>query len=574
MSSVSSLFNSPVKKIQENIYPLIKSISLKRKRSDSPCISERLKFSSQSPPASPRTVDRPFQSPKTSKLLSKTLSKLERDLKDLINNTNDAPSDMVAGFAKDKIKGLIECILHKTIQIKLTHRDIVYVEEEFRILISKCKSKSDIALEYVEKTFAHFVNVINPVSRMLSTIDFDLDEFLKQVTSAEQSARQHNVNSELPQYILKKIVLGTMPASNVLSSQVNKSNSKPSPSDFEIIKAISRGAYGRVFLARHRTTNIQLALKYYNKAELSQRNRLEDAIFERNILGFLDHPCIVSIAGSFETLNHLVIAMEFLPGGDCGTMLNMATALDTNSARFYISEAIAGVSYLHAHGIVHRDLKPENLLITRDGHIKVSDFGLSRININNQDEESSEDRLCGTPGYIAPETILYRCYNESVDWWALGIILYQFLIGCTPFIGETPTEVFEETVKGELEWPDPEEWPVDADTKNLINGLLIKNHYLRLTGEQTRSHVFLKGIDWDNVESQVPPYIPQLEDDQDTSNFESREESYRSDSTISESDTEPMAGERSFDCYSPTFKRIVDGKCLNDSSRGGSSPFH
>ncbi|UYV67674.1 MAST4 [Cordylochernes scorpioides] len=91
-----------------------------------------------------------------------------------------------------------------------------------------------------------------------------------------------------------------------------------------------------------------------------------DAIFERNILEFLDHPCIVSIAGSFETSNHLMIAMEFLPGGDYGTMLNMATALDTNSARFYISEAIAGVSYLHAHGIVHRDLKPENLLISRD----------------------------------------------------------------------------------------------------------------------------------------------------------------------------------------------------------------
>ena len=148
-------------------------------------------------------------------------------------------------------------------------------------------------------------------------------------------------------------------------------------------------------------------------------------------------------------------------------------------SRFYFAETVLAVEYLHSFGIVHRDLKPDNLLITALGHIKLTDFGLSKMGlmslatnlyegyIDTETKQFSDKQVFGTPEYIAPEVILRRGYGKPVDWWSMGIILYEFLIGCVPFFGETPEELFGHTVHDEIEWPEEEDWPVAAEAKEV-----------------------------------------------------------------------------------------------------------
>ena len=148
-------------------------------------------------------------------------------------------------------------------------------------------------------------------------------------------------------------------------------------------------------------------------------------------------------------------------------------------SRFYFAETVLAVEYLHSFGIVHRDLKPDNLLITALGHIKLTDFGLSKMGlmslatnlyegyIDKETRQFSDKQVFGTPEYIAPEVILRQGYGKPVDWWSMGIILYEFLIGCVPFFGETPEELFGHTVHDEIEWPEEEDWPVAAEAKEV-----------------------------------------------------------------------------------------------------------
>jgi serine/threonine protein kinase len=168
--------------------------------------------------------------------------------------------------------------------------------------------------------------------------------------------------------------------------------------------------------------------------------------------------------------------------------------------RFYFAETVLAVEYLHSFGIVHRDLKPDNLLITALGHIKLTDFGLSKMGlmslatnlyegyIDKETKQFSDKQVFGTPEYIAPEVILRQGYGKPVDWWSMGIILYEFLIGCVPFFGETPEELFAHTVNDDIDWPDDEDWPVQSEAKELITFLLQQNPLDRLgTGEAALS---------------------------------------------------------------------------------------
>ena len=162
------------------------------------------------------------------------------------------------------------------------------------------------------------------------------------------------------------------------------------------------------------------------------------------------------------------------------------------SFRFYFAETVLAVEYLHSFGIVHRDLKPDNLLITALGHIKLTDFGLSKMGlmslatnlyegyIDKETKQFSDKQVFGTPEYIAPEVILRQGYGKPVDWWSMGIILYEFLIGCVPFFGETPEELFAHTVNDDIEWPDDDDWPVQTEAKELITFLLQQNPLDRL----------------------------------------------------------------------------------------------
>lgn len=311
----------------------------------------------------------------------------------------------------------------------------------------------------------------------------------------------------------------------------------PSEADFEELKLISNGAYGAVFLVKHKQTRQRFAMKKISKNNLILRNQVEQVFAERDILSFADNPFVVSMCCSFESKKYLCLVMEYVEGGDCATLLKNIGPLPSDMARFYFAETVLAVEYLHSYGIVHRDLKPDNLLITALGHIKLTDFGLSKMGLmslattlyegyigDRETRQFSDKQVYGTPEYIAPEVILRQGYGKPVDWWSMGIILYEFLIGCVPFFGETPEELFAHTVNDDIEWPNTEDWVVAEDAKDLITALLQQNPRDRLgTGgaHEVKEHCYFTAVDWNSLLRQKAEFVPQLANEEDTSYFDS-----------------------------------------------------
>ncbi|XP_073513616.1 microtubule-associated serine/threonine-protein kinase 4-like [Phyllobates terribilis] len=307
---------------------------------------------------------------------------------------------------------------------------------------------------------------------------------------------------------------------------------QPHKSDYGTSKLISSGSFGAVYLAHHKDSHQIFALKKMFKRNLNTPKRVALAFLERDILTFADCPFVVSMLCSFPTKSHLCMVMEYVGGGDCETLLSTRGPLSVPLARLYFGEAVLAVEYLHSYGVVHRDLKPDNLLITSAGHIKVTDFGISKVGVmipkTNTYKELAEDitrefldrELCGTPYYIAPEVILKEGYGRPVDWWSMGIILHKFLTGSVPFDGDSVAELYDRIVIGDIIW-DCNSAPT-PNAQNLITELLRTNPADRLgTGGslEIKSHPFLSDLDFNNLLSQKPEYIPQLASDVDNSLF-------------------------------------------------------
>ncbi|XP_073525208.1 microtubule-associated serine/threonine-protein kinase 1-like isoform X1 [Phyllobates terribilis] len=304
-----------------------------------------------------------------------------------------------------------------------------------------------------------------------------------------------------------------------------------------------------IYLANHKDSHQVFAMKKMDKWKLNTPKKVEWAFQERDILTFADCPFVVSMLCSFPTRSHLCMVMEYVGGGDCRTLLNTRGPLPVPLARLYFAEAVLAVEYLHSYGVVHRDLKPSNLLITSSGHIKVTDFGISKVgvmipktNIYKQlagdiTREFLDDESCGTPSYLAPEVILKNGYGRPIDWWSMGIILYEFLVGFVPFYGDSRTELYKNVVSGDVVW---DRYPVPPFlAQNLITKLLRKNpaHRLGTAGAfEIKGHPFLSDLDFDNLGSQKTEYVSQLVSDMDTSSSNSTSSSISSSSSFNFSD--------------------------------------
>ncbi|KAB2011899.1 hypothetical protein ES319_D09G051700v1 [Gossypium barbadense] len=320
--------------------------------------------------------------------------------------------------------------------------------------------------------------------------------------------------------------------------------------DFEIIKPISRGAFGRVFLARKRATGDLFAIKVLKKADMIRKNAVESILAERNILISVRNPFVVRFFYSFTCRENLYLVMEYLNGGDLYSLLRNLGCLDEDMGRVYIAEVVLALEYLHSLNVIHRDLKPNNLLIGQDGHIKLTDFGLSKVGLINstddlsgpsfgsrgltEDDEPKEQispkrerrqkhSVVGTPDYLAPEILLGMGHGATADWWSVGIILFELLVGLPPFNAETPPLIFDNIMNRNIPWPKvPEEMSYEA--YDLIDKLLTENPVQRLgaTGaSEVKQHVFFKDINWSTLARQKAMFIPSTEA-HDTSYFMSR----------------------------------------------------
>uniref|UniRef100_A0A8C8TQJ2 non-specific serine/threonine protein kinase n=1 Tax=Peromyscus maniculatus bairdii TaxID=230844 RepID=A0A8C8TQJ2_PERMB len=412
-----------------------------------------------------------------------------------------ALADGVLGFIHHQIVELARDCLAKSGEALVTSRYFLEMQDKLERLLQDAHERSDSAeVGFIVQLVRKLLIIISRPARLLECLEFDPEEFYHLLEAAEGQAREdQGVKTDLPRYIIRQLGLakdplegerrperggsGFEPQARCSQGLGGLSRRKPCESDFETIKLISNGAYGAVYLVRHRDTRQRFAIKKINKQNLILRNQIQQVFVERDILTFAENPFVVGMFCSFETRRHLCMVMEYVEGGDCATLLKNMGPLPVDMARMYFAETVLALEYLHNYGIVHRDLKPDNLLITSLGHIKLTDFGLSKIGLMSMATNLYEDHIekdarefvdkqvCGTPEYIAPEVIFRQGYGKPVDWWAMGVILYEFLVGCVPFFGDTPEELFGQVVSDEIMWPEGDE-ALPADAQDLITRLL------------------------------------------------------------------------------------------------------
>lgn len=298
-------------------------------------------------------------------------------------------------------------------------------------------------------------------------------------------------------------------------------------SSFEKIKLLGQGDTGKVYLVRERKEKKLFAMKVLNKKEMIKRNKIKRVLAEQEILSTSNHPFIVTLYHSFQSQDYLYLCMEYCRGGEFFRALQSMErkSLKEPDAKFYAAEVTAALEYLHLMGYIYRDLKPENILLHETGHIMLTDFDLSKQNKNlksptmdggmvvNTKECISNFRtnsFVGTEDYIAPEVILENGHTSTVDWWTLGILIYEMLFGITPFKGKTRNATFANVLKREVTFPS--HFVVSTGCKNIIKKLLIKDENKRLGSKNgasdVKNHAFFKNIQWDLLRNLKPPIVP------------------------------------------------------------------
>ncbi|PFH49791.1 hypothetical protein AMATHDRAFT_75968 [Amanita thiersii Skay4041] len=347
-----------------------------------------------------------------------------------------------------------------------------------------------------------------------------------------------------------------------------KSQRKVVVDDFEMMRVLGKGCAGKVLLVKHKPTSELYALKAITKRHVLAHQELQHTLTEQAVLKRMAaegrDPFVVKLWWSFHDRENLFLVMDFHPGGDLATQLARWGRLGRDRARFYAAEIVEGVEGLHAAGVIYRDLKPENILIGADGHIVLTDFGLSkefprRLTASTtpstpssihgdfygppspavsapwiQTEKSGDlasawhpqndttTTFCGTAEYLAPEVIQGLPYSYEVDWWSFGTMLYEMLTGITPFWANNHPDMYVRVLQDELQFPDDR--TMDQDTKSLIRGLLQRNPALRICEPRIKRHPYFSMIDWSHVyyKRYIPPYIPPIDPSNasDTQNFD------------------------------------------------------
>ncbi|KAG2141004.1 hypothetical protein DEU56DRAFT_734730 [Suillus clintonianus] len=397
--------------------------------------------------------------------------------------------------------------------------------------------------------------------------------------------------------------------------------------DFEMMRVLGKGCAGKVLLVRHKTSSDLYALKAITKRHVLAHQELQHTLTEQAVLKRMaaesKDPFVVKLWWSFHDKENLFLVMDFHPGGDLATQLARWGRLGRDRARFYAAEIVEGVEGLHAAGVIYRDLKPENILIGADGHIVLTDFGLSKefprrvvavtapptptrgefysapgnepatppwmkgektadlaVGWNGQTvgPMDATTTFCGTAEYLAPEVIQGLPYSYEVDWWSFGTMLYEMLTGITPFWANNHSDMYVRVLQDELQFP--EDRAIDQDTKSLIRGLLQRNPALRMCEPRIKRHPYFSMIDWSHVyyKRYIPPYIPPIDPSNasDTQNFDDTfldmepviddpNDQEQTDTDRDQTDAEPTDGEGEDSNTTPSHSRSPSVHPIDES---------
>ncbi|CAF3327175.1 unnamed protein product [Rotaria socialis] len=348
-----------------------------------------------------------------------------------------------------------------------------------------------------------------------------------------------NINTEQKKMINLPSEVDTSSASNqTTSTSVKQPSPPPSTSDdnsskqtnriamedFNFLKMLGKGSFGKVLLGEHKLTGEIFAIKVLNKDAIIQNDDVECTMTERRILALsARHPFLTGLFCSFQSKERLFLIMEYVNGGDLMFQIQRSRKFDEARARFYASEVTLALMFLHRHGVIYRDLKLDNILLDSEGHCKIADFGMCKEGIFDGKLTST---FCGTPDYIAPEILQELDYSFSVDWWALGVLMYEMMAGQPPFEADDEDSLFESILRDEVLYP---VW-LSKEAVHILKCFMTKNPAKRLGcvaaqgGEDAiKRHAFFAGkIDWEALEQRQvkPPFKPKMVNPRDTSNFD------------------------------------------------------
>mmetsp|Transcript_6141 Transcript_6141/g.13555 ORF Transcript_6141/g.13555 Transcript_6141/m.13555 type:complete len:324 (-) Transcript_6141:167-1138(-) len=285
----------------------------------------------------------------------------------------------------------------------------------------------------------------------------------------------------------------------------------------EIKDTLGTGSFGRVRLVKVLSDGKFFALKILKKSEVIYLKQVEHVKTEKKILDEIEHPYIVNMCGSFMDDKNLYLLLEYIIGGEFFSHLRKAGRFPNDTSVFYSGQVALVFEYLHGLSILYRDLKPENLLLDSQGHCKVTDFGFAKK------VEYRTWTLCGTPEYLAPEIILSKGHGKAVDWWALGILMYEMLAGYPPFYDEDPLGIYQKILEGKIKFP----WHFDRHSKDLIKKLLTADLTKRLGNlkagaDDVKKHKWFTNLQWDALYKREvsAPIKPETNGGDDTTNFE------------------------------------------------------
>eukprot|EP00300_Choanocystis_sp_HF-7_P030227 c39009_g1_i1.p1 GENE.c39009_g1_i1~~c39009_g1_i1.p1 ORF type:complete len:476 (-),score=150.64 c39009_g1_i1:177-1604(-) len=298
------------------------------------------------------------------------------------------------------------------------------------------------------------------------------------------------------------------------------SKSKVGLADFELKAVLGKGSFGKVMLVCKRDTQQVYAMKVLRKEAIIAGNQIDHTKAERSILQEVNHPFIVNLHFAFQTEGKLYLILDYVRGGELFFQLKREGLFSEERVRLYTAEIVLALEHLHSKNIVYRDLKPENLLLDEDGHVMLTDFGLSKEAVTRKNGART---FCGTPEYLAPEILKGVGHGKAVDWWSLGTLVYEMLTGLPPFYSQNRKVMFERILTADLTFPSH----INADAQDLLIGLLNRDPDKRLgsgpgDGEELRNHPFFAALNWEQVYSRgyTPAYKPEIKSVLDISNFD------------------------------------------------------
>uniref|UniRef100_A0A8C9T820 protein kinase C n=1 Tax=Scleropages formosus TaxID=113540 RepID=A0A8C9T820_SCLFO len=366
------------------------------------------------------------------------------------------------------------------------------------------------------------VTFFNPIIDRVPRLRRQKKIFSKQQGKAFLRSRPVNVDIATWVRLLKNAI-PTVNNSGTYSPSAHAHNKTPlCLQDFRLIAVLGRGHFGKVLLSEYKKTGTMYAIKALKKGDIIARDEVESLMCEKRIFETVNisrHPFLVNLFACFQTPEHVCFVMEYTAGGDLMMHIH-ADVFTEPRAMFYAACVVLGLHFLHDHKIVYRDLKLDNLLLDTEGYVKIADFGLCKEGMGYGDRTST---FCGTPEFLAPEVLTDTSYTRAVDWWGLGVLVYEMLVGESPFPGDDEEEVFDSIVNDEVRYPRF----LSTEAIGLMRRLLRRNPDRRLgssekDAEDVKKQPFFRGMDWEALlqKKLPPPFIPSIVGKEDVSNFD------------------------------------------------------